>query len=176
MPDIGKLFPSRYLKVGDLDGREVTVTIKGVKMENVGQTKELRPVIYFKGTNKGMVLNVTNSKRIAKITNSSDTDDWSGHKIILYPSETEFQGETVECLRVKGQKKDAAVEAINERPAKKARGGKKSSEPEPDDPMPVDVEEQEYAPEPEEEEEEDPIPFDPSRSWKPPLRAADIKW
>lgn len=134
MPDIDKIFPSRYLKAADLDGREITVTIKDVKLENVGQTKDSRPVLYFRGTNKGLVLNVTNSKRIATMVGSKDTDDWEGHRIILYPTETEFQGDTVDCIRVKAPK---GVTGNGAKPAVKKAKKTKPVVEEPDDPIPV---------------------------------------
>ena len=162
MPNIDRMFPSRYLKVGDLDGREIILTMKEVKMENVGQAKESKPVLYFRGAGKGMVLNVTNSKRIATFVGSPDTDDWPGHKVCLYPTETEFAGETVECIRVKDpNKRKAAPEPESEPPVKKAGRKKvvKTTEPEPDDELPAAVV---AAPEPPEEDfdpDDKEIPF-----------------
>lgn len=157
MPDIDKIFPSRYLKAGDLDGREHILPIKGVKMENVGQNKDAKPVLYFRGATKGLVLNVTNSKRIATMVGSKDTDDWVGHKVVLYPTETEFAGETVDCIRVKAPKGGTDNGAKPEKKAKKA----KPVEPEPDDPIP-EREPGEEVPASmmaEDEDDEDSIPF-----------------
>jgi len=135
--DIGKVFPGRYIKVGDLDGRDVVVVIKDVKLESVGQGQQSKPVAYFRGTDKGLVLNVTNSKRIAAIAGSNNTDDWRGTKITLYGTETEFQGDVVECIRVRVQKREAPP--ILETIAKKRRKPR-STEPEPDDPIPPPAE------------------------------------
>lgn len=101
MPNIQDAFPSKYLKASDLNGREPIVTIKGVKYEAVGRDKEMKAVVYFKGKDKGIVLNKTNATKITKIVGSSETDDWRGHQIKLYSTETEFGGETVECIRIK---------------------------------------------------------------------------
>jgi hypothetical protein len=128
--DIGKVFPSRYLKVADLKGKDVTAMIKEVKLEAVGKGQDSKPVAYFKGTDKGLVLNITNSKRIAAIAGSEDTDDWTGHKVTLYPTETEFQGDVVECIRVRLPKYSKPD------PVKKPVKAKKVQEPEPDDPIP----------------------------------------
>lgn len=157
--DIGKVFPGRYIKVGDLDGRDVVVTIKDVKLESVGQGQQSKPVAYFKGTDKGLVLNVTNSKRIATIAGSNNTDDWRGTKITLYGTETEFQGDVVECIRVRVQKREAppVMDAIKKRTRRKAA----STEPEPDDPIPPAAEptaettDTGFTPDPDEDE----IPF-----------------
>jgi hypothetical protein len=62
----------------------------------------MKPVVYFRGKEKGVVLNKTNSNMIATLTGSRDTDDWAGCQIRLYATTTEFGGETVECIRVKG--------------------------------------------------------------------------
>lgn len=173
MPDIDKIFPSRYLKAGDLDGREITVTIKEVKLENVGQTKESKPVLYFRGAQKGLVLNITNSKRIAMMAGSKDTDDWVGQRIILYPTETEFGGETVDCIRVKPVKvTDNGAKPV----AKKAKKAKVVVE-EPDDPIPVREpgdEPRETVTEP--DDDEDQIPFNSGRHQTPMMMAEDIKW
>jgi hypothetical protein len=60
-----------------------------------------------------MALNVTNSKKISSILGSAETDEWGGQAITLYRSETDYQGETVECIRVRAAKngKSPAVEA-----------------------------------------------------------------
>lgn len=151
--DIGRAFPSKYLKAADLGSGDVAVTIKEVRIEAVGQTKQDKPILYFKGAPKGLVLNQTNSKRIASIARSNDTDDWKGVKIVLYSTETEFQGDTVDCIRVRLQKsKSAASESV---PVTKRNATKpiKSKEPEPDDPIPDFPDE-----EPESADHDDPEP------------------
>jgi len=105
--NINSAFPSKYLKAADLNGNAVPVTIREVTTEAVGQKQELKPVVYFMDKKKGMVLNRINSKKIAEIAGSVDTEDWGGTVIALYPSETEFAGETVECIRVKAPKSTA---------------------------------------------------------------------
>lgn len=99
--NIQESFPSKFLKAADLKGRHITVTIERVDMEPVGQGQEMKPVIYFHGKEKGMVLNKTNANAIMKITESPVTEEWIGQKITLYPTETSFQGEQVDCVRVK---------------------------------------------------------------------------
>jgi hypothetical protein len=102
--NINTAFPSNYLKAGDLAGTAVSVTIREVAMEEVGRTKEKKPVVYFVGKDKGVVLNRVNSNKIAELAGSFDTEDWGGTVIALYPTETEFAGETVECIRVRAPK------------------------------------------------------------------------
>lgn len=102
--NLNKAFPSLYLKAADLNGAAVTVTIREVKVEPVGRNKEMKLVAYFMGKEKGVVLNVTNARKIAEIAGSQDTEDWGGTMVALYPTETEFAGETVECIRVRAPK------------------------------------------------------------------------
>lgn len=101
MSNILDAFPSNYIKASDLKGNQVVVTIDRVEFEPVGRDKEMKAVCYFIGKTKGMVLNKTNARKITEITASPLTEEWHGNAIVLYPTETEFAGETVECIRVK---------------------------------------------------------------------------
>lgn len=101
MANINTAFPSTYLKASDLGGREVVVTIDHVSFESVGRDREMKAVVHFQGKDKGMVLNKTNARKIAQLAGTDETDDWGGVKIKIYPTETEFGGETVDCIRIK---------------------------------------------------------------------------
>lgn len=113
--NIDSAFPSNYLKASDLGDKSPVVTIDRIEVEPIGRDKEMKPVIYFQGKEKGLVLNKTNAKKIAELTGSKDTDDWSGCQIRIYATETEFGGETVECVRVK------AVGAVKPAPVAKPK-------------------------------------------------------
>lgn len=99
---IGSAFPSKYLKAADLGENKVLVIIERVEVEDVGAQgrKESKPVLFFRGKDKGLVLNKTNARKIASILGTDETDEWQDGKIVLYATETEFQGETVDCVRV----------------------------------------------------------------------------
>ena len=99
--DIRKAFPSKYVKASDLNGKQVRLTILGIKFERMQQgDDQTKPVLYFDGTDKGFVLNKTNGDRIAAVY-GWETDSWRGKQIILYPTEVDFQGKSVEAIRVK---------------------------------------------------------------------------
>jgi hypothetical protein len=100
MAKIGDVFPSKWLKVEDLNGKRITVTIDRVEFEMVGQPAERKAVVYFKGKDKGLCLNKTNANSIHFITGSDDTDDWTNERIVVYPSQTEYQGKRVGCIRI----------------------------------------------------------------------------
>jgi len=103
-------FPSKYLKAADLNGREVTVTIEDCQMEKLGE--DTRPVLYFRGKDKGLVLNKTNAGMIAD-SYGDDSDGWTGQPIVIYPDKTLFQGQMTPCLRVRVP---AQVAAAGEEP------------------------------------------------------------
>ena len=98
---ISTAFPTKFLKASDLQGKEVKVEIDDCRMEDVaGDGSEEKPVLYFKGKNKGLVMNKTNAGKL-EVAFGDDTEHWSGRTIILYPDVTQFQGRTVDCLRVR---------------------------------------------------------------------------
>lgn len=100
--DIRSAFPSKYLKAGDLNGREAIVYVKDVQMEMIGEgsSTDQRPVVYFEGKNKGLALNKTNGNTIAEIY-GWNTDAWRGKPIVIFESRTTFKGRPVDCLRVR---------------------------------------------------------------------------
>lgn len=103
---VGAAFPSKFLKHEDLQGRAVTVTIKNVEIEDVGDGE--KPVVYFRQGKKGLALNKTNAETIVEITGTDEMDDWTGHSIVLYPDKTSYQGKRVDCIRVREAQAAAA--------------------------------------------------------------------
>jgi hypothetical protein len=97
--DATRLCPAPHIEAAELKG-DTPVTIKGVKFAQVGEEKVERGVVVFDEFDRGLVLNRTNLKRIIAL-HGNDTDDWVGKKITLYPSETDFAGRTVPCIRVR---------------------------------------------------------------------------
>jgi hypothetical protein len=98
MVNINAAFPGTYLKAADLQGRRVTVTISHMKMEKVGD--DTKPVIYFQGKERGLVLNKTNANSIQEV-GGPDTDHWSGVQIELFEAMVDFQGKTVASIRLR---------------------------------------------------------------------------
>lgn len=103
---ISSAFPSDYLKAGDLGGRTVRVVMSHVEMKDIGG--DHKPVLFFQGKDKGMVLNKTNANNITSLY-GDDTDHWAGREIMLFPAMVDFQGKTVEAIRVRApQPKDGS--------------------------------------------------------------------
>lgn len=99
---ISKAFPSDFLKAADLDDTQRSVKIQRVDF-NVKIGDDEKPVVYFSGETKGLVLNKTNSNIITKIY-GDETDEWIGKEVILYPAMVEFKGDMVEAIRVRAPK------------------------------------------------------------------------
>ena len=99
--NVDSAFPSKYLKASDLGGRRSLVTIREYTMEAVGsENEDDKPVLYFEGKNKGLVLNKTNAISISDILSQPEMDAWCGRKIVLYPTKTDYQGKRVPCIRI----------------------------------------------------------------------------
>ena len=93
---------SNTLKAEDLKDRAHKVTIETVdivEFKENGMTKK-KLVCRLAGKQKGLVLNKTNSKIIAKYY-GDDFDMWGGKEIEIFPTETDFQGSLVPCIRVR---------------------------------------------------------------------------
>ena len=101
MANIHDAFPSNYLKASDLKGLQPVVTIDRVEFEPVGRSREMKPVLYFAGKDKGMVLNKTNANKIAELCGSPETEQWRSCRVRLFVTHVEYQGETMEGIRIK---------------------------------------------------------------------------
>ena len=100
MKSVSELFPSRFLKAADLKGRTVKVKIQKVEVEEIGQDKDEKPVIYFEGVERGLVMNKTNGVAIAEIHGDA-TDDWTGKEIEIFSMMVPYQGQNVAAIRVR---------------------------------------------------------------------------
>lgn len=97
--NIYELYPSKWVKAYDLKGKQVTVTIKALTVEEVGAQTEQKPVLWFDGASKGMILNKTCALAIARL-HGPDTDAWIGQPIALYPTQVTAFGQTHDVVRV----------------------------------------------------------------------------
>ena len=97
---ISAAFPSKYVKASDLGGRKVRVIIDRVAMERPrDDSDEMKPVVYFTGTKKGLVLNKTNANTISD-GYGDDTDRWHGQAITLIDTVVDYQGKSMAGIRV----------------------------------------------------------------------------
>ena len=93
------LFPAPFIKHWDLDGDQV-YTIQSVKLEWVDARKHEKVVVYFDETTQGLILNKTNCQAIASLYGDR-FGQWVGKQIVLYPTQTNFKGSMVDCVRVR---------------------------------------------------------------------------
>jgi len=104
--DAELLHPSNYLKKEDLQGKDVTVTIEDIEPGHElakGGTgkKEKKPVLFFVGKAKMMVLNKENKTTLVELYGGR-VADWIGKRITLWndPS-VKFGGRRVGGLRIR---------------------------------------------------------------------------
>jgi len=103
----GKLmFPTQYLASEEFTGKDVPLTIKDVRVENLrmsdGGTED-KVILTFTKTDKKLVLNKTNATTIAKLY-GGEARAWVGKTITLFPTECSAFGKTVDCIRVRSTK------------------------------------------------------------------------
>ena len=96
---VSEAFPSKYLGAADLNGKPAVVRISNVAMEVIDN--ESKMVVSFVGKKKTMVCNKTNATKIADILQADDTDHWLDQVIELYTADVDFQGKSVEAIRVR---------------------------------------------------------------------------
>ncbi len=102
-----KAYPSDHLRCPDLEGKEVTLTVKSwaypdVKKDKGSDGKLMNgTVVLFNETPKRFVVNVTNFKTISSMYGSKP-DKWIGQKITLYPDTTSFgKDKDLPCIRIR---------------------------------------------------------------------------
>lgn len=88
---VSTVFPSNFIAAGDLDGRDVTLTIervadKGTVKREDGQLID-KPVLYFKETPMGMIIGKTNARAI-RLAHGNEMTKWIGKQITVYPTTT----------------------------------------------------------------------------------------
>jgi hypothetical protein len=101
-----ELVQSKYMKASDLAGKEVTVKIRLSEVETLKTLdgkENTKAVLYFEPPHgkKGLPLNVTNLDSVYEITGETDTDDFVGHKITLYPTKATMGGKIHDAIRIK---------------------------------------------------------------------------
>jgi hypothetical protein len=104
MPSLNEMFPSRYLNASDVEDGDITLTIKGVRQEMVGSGANAsnKWVVLFRETEKRLIVSKTHGQAISKQL-GGDSDFWTGQALTFGLAETNFGGDTVPCIRVRGK-------------------------------------------------------------------------
>lgn len=115
---IGTAFPSKYLKASDLGSKRHKVKISRVELADVSgdvEVPEEKPILFFEGKGKGLVLNRTNAGTIEEAY-GDETDAWSGKEIEIFATTTDFKGKRVPCIRIDVPKPATATEMNDDIP------------------------------------------------------------
>lgn len=111
---VDEMIPSKYIKASDLKGRGHVVVISHLEQAEFKDQKtgkeQKKWVVFFVGKQKGMTLNVVNLKKVAKL-HGPESNQWPGKSIEIYPTETSFGGEEVDCIRIREAQSPAVAPA-----------------------------------------------------------------
>lgn len=98
--DWDELYPGRFLKAGELQGKKVTLTMVDIDTEELADDegkKKVKGIIAFKETPKQIPLNKTNGLCIRAMFGRK-LSDWSEKRITLFADK--WNGE--DCIRIWG--------------------------------------------------------------------------
>lgn len=107
--NINEIFDSKYLRAADLKGQTPVCTITKIDIQDMKDGQQ-KPCIYLNHRDKGLILNKTNANMIAKMY-GPETNEWLGKKIMLVTAWVDFQGDTVEAIRVRPPNQQAVPDA-----------------------------------------------------------------
>ena len=118
--DINSKFPSTFLKAADLKGREVRLQIATppagdpVSEEIVrgSDGDERLVVLYFAGTDRGLVLNKTNANALCDVL-GGESRQWCGAEVTLFVVQTNYGP----GIRIRVSAEQASLEAAPTSPA-----------------------------------------------------------
>lgn len=101
--DYDQLFPGRFIKSGEFKGRECTLTISDIKLEDMEDRKGMKTkcIVSFAGKKKQLVLNKTNGECIKGMFGRK-VADWIGKRVTFYPETVSAFGSQTLAIRVKG--------------------------------------------------------------------------
>jgi hypothetical protein len=123
-----EVFPSKYLKESDLNGKPINVEIALAAKETLktpaGKEQD-KVVLSFKGAKKSLPLNMCNFDSVAEIAGTDDWDQWPGVRLQLYPWKVEMHGEMKPCVRIRSPEQGELrkLQAPATPPPAKANGG-----------------------------------------------------
>jgi hypothetical protein len=92
---------SNYLRAADIEADTIAV-IARIAEEEVGRERTLKPILYFRGVQQGLVLNRTNGSRLAAAF-GDEMDDWIGQTITMFTEIVPFGADNVPAIRVRAE-------------------------------------------------------------------------
>lgn len=99
------IYESKWMRANDLRDEPGTFTVDRVEVGEVGQgaEKKAQLIVTFQEFEKPLGLNKTNAGAISDVY-GKDTDDWIGEKVVLFPTQVDYQGSLVDAIRVNKKK------------------------------------------------------------------------
>jgi hypothetical protein len=133
---ISQMMGGKYLKKDDCIP-DLLLTIRGFEEENVAPQDsgkdDMKWVMYFEETDKGLVMNSTNLQLAAIALNSQDTDDWIGQKIVAFNDPAvQYAGKITGGVRLRPPRK-----SVTGKPAAKVPA--MATDPRPEPPEDADI-------------------------------------
>jgi hypothetical protein len=97
--DFDELYPGRFLKASEFKGKQVTLRIAGVQVEELVGDKgpQVKGIVSFERTEKSLCLNKTNGLCLKEMFGKK-VQEWIGKRVTLFPAL--HDGEP--CIRVWG--------------------------------------------------------------------------
>lgn len=128
--NVNEMFPGRFLKGEELQGKPVTVTIAKVIQDKVykpGKGETTVFVLHVQGGSKGVVLSKPLALGIAEALGESDTDNWGGKRVTLYPQPMQVAGRNVIAIRARkaNQQNQPAPTPQGSKPTPNSGGGER---------------------------------------------------
>ena len=71
-----------------------------VVKEQVGEERQLKPILCFSDYHKDLIMNKTNAETIGRILGTKQTDNWVGQRINLVTERVYAFGEMHDAVRV----------------------------------------------------------------------------
>lgn len=119
--DWDQLYPGRFMKAGEFNGKKVTLKILSVDLEELegDKGKQVKGIVAFERTDKQWALNKTNGICLKEMFGRK-VQEWIGKRVTLYADQ--WDGE--ECIRVwgspdLGEDKEIVIQLPRKRPMKK---------------------------------------------------------
>lgn len=107
-----EMYPSKWLKAADIQGREVIVTIESIRQEEFDDDvkgKVMKNILIFTGADKELILNVTNGKTIFDAY--GEPQNWIGKQVVLFVMTVQGPNGSGPGIRLRAHYGEAAVAA-----------------------------------------------------------------
>lgn len=98
------MFRGEYISASEFGDKQPTLTIGSVRLVKIDQEdgrQRERGVVTFRETERGWVLNRTNSECLAAMF-GADTESWIGKRVTLYSTLVKLKGASELGIRIKG--------------------------------------------------------------------------